>query len=195
MTDARDDIAFIRRTVEDGRSYAQGRSPDLLVWGVAIAGGYFTTYAHLRGWLALNPDWVWATVIGLAWLYSLRRFVARGNKSARSPMAKALLSVWLGCGFFLTILGFAAAFEGVMKDGWFDAVSAGTIGIAFFAAATLCNLAWMRVVAVCWWVGMLALFLLRHHPEVLPLSGILMLFLLAGPGIALLLQRPARNSA
>ena len=32
----RDDIAFIRRAIEQGRGYAGSHSLDLLVWGVAL---------------------------------------------------------------------------------------------------------------------------------------------------------------
>ena len=33
----REDIAFIRRAVEQGRGFATGRSLDMLLWGVAVA--------------------------------------------------------------------------------------------------------------------------------------------------------------
>ena len=62
------DIAFIRRVVQDGRSYAQGRSPDLLVWGVCVAGGYLATYAYARRWLPLYPSYSWAVAIALPWI-------------------------------------------------------------------------------------------------------------------------------
>ena len=43
-----DDIAFIRRTVADGRQFARGRSADLLVWGLVVPVGDIANYAHLR---------------------------------------------------------------------------------------------------------------------------------------------------
>ena len=106
-------------------------------------------------------------------------------------MAQALGMLWLGCGIFLTIMGFAAAWTGAIREGWFDAVVAGVMGIAFFASARLTNLSWLRWVALAWWLGELAIFSLRHHVERLPLSAALMLLLLAGPGL-ILLQRGAR---
>jgi hypothetical protein len=33
-TEAREDIAFIRRAIEDGAAYATAGSPDMLVWGI-----------------------------------------------------------------------------------------------------------------------------------------------------------------
>jgi hypothetical protein len=76
-----------------------------------------------------------------------------------------------------------------------DPVSAGVMGIGFFASSFLCNLAWMRWVAVAWWAGELATYLLRHRPEALLLSAALMLLLLAVPGLVLMRRRPAQADA
>ena len=51
----REDIAFIRHAVEEGRSYATARSPEMLIWGIALAIGYFGTYAFVRGWSPIRP--------------------------------------------------------------------------------------------------------------------------------------------
>ena len=65
------------------------------------------------------------------------------------------------------------------------------LGIAFFVSSYLCNLSWMRLVAIGWWIAALALYALRHRIEVLLLSAALMLVLLALPGITLWRSRPA----
>ena len=186
---AREDIAFIRRAIEEGGAYATACSPDMLVWGIAVALGYVGTYAFVRGWSPIAPRWVWTVCIGLPWLYSLRRQFASlfgGPRPLRGPMAQAVGMLWLGCGIFLTIMGIAAASTGAIREGWFDAVVAGTMGIAFFVTAWITNLRWLRWVAVAWWLGEIAVFALRHQSEVLPLSAVLMLVLLAGPGLVLL---------
>src|SRR5262249_20952345 len=68
----REDIAFVRHAIEQGRGYAGAHSLDLLVWGVALAAGYLGTYATVTGWWLINPNWLWAVCIVLPWLYSLR---------------------------------------------------------------------------------------------------------------------------
>jgi len=55
----------------------------------------------------------------------------------------------------------------------------------------LCNLAWMRWVAAGWWGAALLLYALRHRLEVLPLSAVLILLLLALPGFLLWRGRSA----
>jgi hypothetical protein len=191
---AREDIAFIRRAIEEGGAYAAACSPDMLVWGLAVALGHLGVYAFICGWSPIAPRWIWTVCIGLPWLYSLRRQFAPlfGRlRPLRGPMVQAVSMLWLGCGIFLTTMGIAAASTGAIREGWFDAVVAGTMGIAFFATAWMTNLRWLRWVAVAWWLGEIAVFALRHRIEVLPLSAVLMLVLLGGPGLVLL-RRGAR---
>ncbi len=196
MTDEtiRDDIAFIRRTLEQGRIYARGRSPDFLVWGIAVACGYIGTYAFVRRWSSIDPDWLWPICLGIPWLYSLRRVFAglRGRDPVRrAPMAQAMGMLWLACGVFLTTLAFGAGWFGVIRQAWFDATVAGVLGVGFFASASLCNFSWMRAVAVCWWAGEIVLFALHSRSEQLLVAAALMLALLAGPGFFVLRGRPA----
>jgi hypothetical protein len=193
----REDIAFIRRAVEEGGAYATAYGPSLLVWGVLVALGYLATYAFVRGWSPIAPHLIWAGCFGLGWFYSLRplfRRIVVGGKSfrTRGPMAQALAMLWLGCGTFLTILAIAAMTTGDIREGWFDAVAAGVLGIAFFVSAWLSNLPWLRWIAVAWWIGEIAIFVMRHDAAKLPLGAVLMLVLLAGPGLLLMRRRHAR---
>ena len=195
---AREDIAFIRRSIEEGAAYATASSPAMLVWGVALAIGFLDTYGFVRGWSPVAPGAVWAACLGLPWLFSLRR-VAIGLTGravrARGPMAQALAMLWLGCSIFLTALGIAVMVTGERGSGWVNAVVAGVMGVGFFASASLTRLPWLRWVAIAWWLGALALFALRHRVEALPLSAALMLLLLAGPGYVLMLRRTRRTEA
>jgi hypothetical protein len=188
---AREDIAFIRRAIEEGSAYATACSPDMLVWGIAVALGYLGTYGFIRGWSPIAPNALWAACIGLPWLYSLRRQLGRllgGAPSTRGPMAQALSMLWLGCGVLLTTLAIAVCWGGEIRQGWFDAVAAGVLGTAFFASSWLAHLPWLRWLAIAWWIGELAIFASRYHPEALLLAGALMLVLLAGPGLFLLIH-------
>jgi hypothetical protein len=197
--DIRADIAFIRRAIEDGRSYANARGPDMVVWGIASTIGFLGTYGRVRGWLIFDPNWLWALCIGLPWLYSLRRVVRRltggTNQPAANPMVSALRMLWLGCGVALTVLYLAASWTGDIRQGWFAAVGAGMLGVGFFTSAWLSNLTWLRWVGLGWWVGEMGMFALRHRPEGLLLGAALMLLLLAGPGFVLLARGGARPQA
>ena len=189
---AREDIAFIRRAIEEGNAYATASGPDMLVWGITVAIGYLGTYGFIRGWSPIAPGAVWTACLGLPWLFSLRR-LPRGLAGDRvlkhGPMAQALGMLWLGCAIFLTTLAIATIVSGEARNGWFEAVVAGVMGIGLFGGAWLTRLWWLRWVGIAWWLGELALFALRHRIEALPLSAALMLLLLAGPGYVLWSRR------
>ena len=193
MADVESDIAFIRSAVEGGRAYARGRSADLLIWGLFVAGGYLATYAYVRHWSSVDRNWAWAFAIGVPWIYSLRRLGARllglgGASAARSPMAQALSMLWLGCGISLTALAIAANWNGVVRYHWYDAAVASILGIAYFAGSALCNHRWMRYVAFAWWAGVFVLYGLRDSGLLLAVAAAMMLAFLAGPGLVLLLS-------
>ena len=58
------------------------------------------------------------------------------------------MMLWLGCGSCLTTLAIGLVARGEINRGWFGAVSAGILGVAPFGGSYLCDLAWMRYVAV-----------------------------------------------
>ena len=193
---AREDIAFIRRTIEQGRRIAGAWSPDMLVWGIAIALGYFGTYARVRGYWTTDPNWLWVACILLPWAYSLRRLPAR--LFARAPdalaerrLASPLTMLWFACGIFLTILGLAVIASGERNAWWINPAAAGVMGIGFFVSSFLSNVVWLRWVGIAWWAGELAAFALRQRAEGLLLAGVLMLALLALPGVILMRGRRA----
>ena len=190
----REDIAFIRRSIEQGRRIAGAWSPDMLVWGIAIALGYFGTYARARGYWTINPNWLWLACILLPWAYSLRRL--RGRLVGRAPdapaerrLASPLAMLWFACGIFLTILGLAAIFSGERNPWWINPAAAGVMGIGFFVSSYLSNVVWLRWVGIAWWAGELAALALRDRPEGLLLGGALMLALVALPGFILMRGR------
>ena len=189
----RDDIAFIRRTMEQGRRVVGSWSADMLVWGIAVTLGYAGTYARVRGWWMLDPNWLWTGLVVLAWLYSLRRvrrLASRTDAAAARLMRSPIGMLWFACGVFLTITSFAVIFATAPNTWWINgAISAGVMGIAFFVSSFLCDLPWMRWVALAWWLGEVAMFVLRQQPEGLLLGGALMLVLLAVPGFVLMRGR------
>jgi hypothetical protein len=104
-------------------------------------------------------------------------------------MVMALRMLWFGTGIFLTTLSLFALWIGNDPAGWLSAVVAGAIGVAVFTTAWLVALPWLRWVAAAWWVGEVAVLALRHRPASLLASAVLMLLLLAGPGMALVMRR------
>jgi hypothetical protein len=192
---ARQDIAFIRQTIEQGRRVAGAWSPDMLVWGIAIAIGYFVTYGRVRGLWRIDTDWLWVACIVLPWAYSLRRLARRlvGEPQAEPQRnsVSPLSMLWFACGIFLTIIGLACIVSGERNTWWINPAVAGVMGIGFFVSSFLSHVSWLRWVGLAWWAGELAAFALHNRAEGLLLMAASMLLLLALPGFALMRRRGA----
>lgn len=189
------DIAFIRNTLEEGRAYARRRSPDMAVWGLLVAAGYLATYAYVRHWSPVSPGYVWLAAIAIGWTFSLRRWWLwllgdRSSVPVRSPMVRAYAMLWLGCGISLMTLAVAASWADVMTGVWYNTAAASIIAIAFFAGSFLCNVSWLRFVAVPWWVGAVIFYRLQDTPNVELFGAAMMLAFLAAPGLILFLSSP-----
>jgi hypothetical protein len=183
---AREEIAFIRRAIEQGRGYAQARSLDMFLWGIAIAAGYLGTYATVVGWWPVAIGLIWTICIVLPWIYSLRGFFLRGSAQPHvTPSLQGLRALWLGCGIFLTAFSVLLQMTGEIRQGWYNAVVAGVLGVGFLVTSSLVNLLWLRWIATAWALAAVVLYVLRGHVEVLPTSAALMLLLLALPGFVL----------
>jgi hypothetical protein len=189
----RDEIAFIRTAIGEGRNYVMGRSWDFVIWGVATIIMYLGIYARVLGWWDVDITVIWLVCMNLPWLYTLRG-ITRSSRAAAPPMARAMGALWLGCAITLGVLATAFTYTGDMR-GWFAAIAAGVMAIGFFGSALLCNLPWMRWVAVGWWLGALATAAIHRRPEVLPVAAALTFLLLVLPGIVLLRSRPTLATA
>ncbi|MBI3515104.1 MAG: hypothetical protein HY060_13740 [Proteobacteria bacterium] len=188
--DARADLAAIRQAIDDGRRFAAGGGGYMILWGGVIGLGQLATYATVRARLGLDLDVLWATLIPLAWAATLLLVWREIRmRQVRTLASRVLSMTWFGCGITLSVLYLATVLTGGFQPGWFLAISAGTMGIGFFATSYYCAYGWMRGVAIAWWLGEAACFAWRSELEILVLSGIMMLLLLALPGIVLL-RRP-----
>ncbi|MDO8289625.1 MAG: hypothetical protein Q7T44_10450 [Parvibaculum sp.] len=193
----REEIAFIKNALEDGRDYARLRSPDFTVWGLAIALGYFGTYAHVTHLWSVDQGLIWVVPVALAWGFSLKGWIwgllsGQRREPVSSPMIRTLRSVWLGYGITTTMIAIVA-FTGTPHPDWFDTVTAGMLGLCFFISAAVSDIRWLRILAVGWWGAAILLFLIRDKPEQLLAGGFFMLALLFVPGLVLWLRRPTAH--
>jgi hypothetical protein len=192
----REEIAFIKNALEEGRTYARMRSADFAVWGAAIAAGYFGTYAHVTHLWSADPRLIWYVPVAAAWAFSLRdaipALIRRAPRTAPSPMVRTLRAVWLGYGITATMLA-VLAFSATNHPEWFDTVTAAMLGLCFFVTGAVSGIGWLRGLACGWWGAAAVLFIMRDDTEQLLAGGVFMLALLFLPGLVLWLRRPAAH--
>jgi hypothetical protein len=188
QTQAREDLAAIRRLMEDGRRVVNTAGPHFVAWGVLTSAALAATYVLGGRGETRMITWAWGVAVGLGWLASAALTVAQGRREGvRSGTGRILGGVWTGTGVTMMLLGFAAPAGGVVDPAALTGVLAAVLGGGFFATGLLVGSRWMQAAAVAWWAGAL-LMLLWPGRHGLLLTAALVLGLQTLPGIWLTLR-------
>ncbi|MET3664876.1 hypothetical protein [Caulobacter sp. 1776] len=196
----RDDLAFLRALAEDGQ-----RTP--LVGGsrLAAAGGCyglasFVQWLILAQVIAVPPVsvfgvWLLAMLVHLSiQALSIRRLAAKPG--AESTANRASHHVWsaVGVGCFVLMAALAVASWKARTDvliGFAPSIVLVLYGAAWWVAASVSNLAWIRAVALASFATAIGLGLLIGSAWVwLAYAGALFLLALL-PGLAMMRQEPS----
>lgn len=188
QTQAREDLAAIRRLMEDGQRVVNTAGPHFVAWGLLTSAALAATYVLAgRGETRLITG-AWAVAVGLGWLASLALTVAEGRRErVRSATGRILGGVWTGTGVTMMLLGFAAPAGGGVATAAITGVLAAVLGGGFFATGLLVGRRWMQAAAIVWWAGAV-LMLLWPGPYGLLLTAGLVLVLQTLPGCWLMLR-------
>ena len=188
QTQAREDLAAIRRLMEVGQQVVNTAGPHFAAWGVLCSAALGATYVLSGRGDTRTIVWTWIAAVSLGWAASIALTVA-GRRGARveSATGRLLGGLWTGTGVTLTLLGFAAPAGGGLAQAAITGVLAAVLGGATFATGLLVGSRWMQAAGGAWWAG--ALFMLlspgRHG---LLLTAALILLLQTVPGVVLTLR-------
>lgn len=188
LTQAREDLAAIRRLMEDGRRVVNTAGPHFVAWGLLTSAALAATYVlGGRGETRLLTG-VWGVAVALGWLASAALTAAAGRRErVRSATGRILGGVWTGTGVTMMLLGFAAPAGGAVDTAALTGVLAAVLGSGFFATGMLVGSRWMQAAAGAWWAGAL-LMLLWPGRHGLLLTAALVLVLQTLPGVWMTLR-------
>lgn len=188
QTQAREDLAAIRRLMEGGQQVVNTAGPHFVAWGVLTSAALAATYVMAGRADTRAIWWTWIVAIGLGWAASVALMLTAERRARVSSAAGRLLGgLWVGTGVTLTLLGFAAPAGGGLAQEAITGVLAAVLGGATFTTGVVVASRWMQAAAAGWWAGAL-LMLLRPGAHGLLLTAALVLLLLAVPGVVLTLR-------
>jgi hypothetical protein len=158
--DAQQELAFIKKVIQDSRRAAVDNGIDYIVWGLLVSLGMFATVLlerlGVRGTAYLI---LWIAVMGGGWAFSLARHLrAQSIERVHSLAGTILNTLWLGCGIVIMILIFMGG--PVMKASPSPYIAA-VLGIGFLVSGVLLDFVYFKLSAVCWWLGSAAMFCLN----------------------------------
>ncbi len=187
MNDTRivEDIAYLRKVVEDSRRVVVDNGIHLLSWGILVVVGMLLTYASVNGVLRLPPLWIWIVVIGLGWMVSMWS-AWRETKRARTRtfINRVLGSVWLGLGFIMTVIGFLGPATGATSSWAAVPLMSLILGAGLLATATIHQERLLVAAAAGWWAGGIVTMLFPGDYALLLFAGMMIVFQIA-PGVKL----------
>lgn len=182
---AREDLAVIRRIMEESRREVTDRGVHFLIWGGISTVGLVLTWLALEGPLGLNPAWAWVGLLAVGWAASviLGRRAERGARVA--TLGRRLLSVtWVATGITMTAVGLAGMFADPVPPWILPGVLSLLIAPPVLVTARLTGEAWLGGVAAGWWLGGGLMLLVPGTYTLLLMAG-MTLALLALPGAVL----------
>lgn len=151
---AQEDLAMIRRLMEDSRREIVDRGRHFLVWGVIGALGSLLTYGHAVQWSSFSPGWLWLGLMALGWTASTL-IALRETRAARvQTAARRLLSVVsIASAVTITLVALAGMFGGLVAVETLPGLLSVVIGVPVLVAGALAGEGWLQLVGVGWWVG------------------------------------------
>lgn len=194
MPHPQDDLAAIRRLMEDSQAAAADDGRHFLLWGTLTAAGLLGTYAAVAGALAVDPRWLWGVLLAVGWAGSIW-LGFRGARGTRvTTLGRRLLAlVWIACGVTMTLIAAAGLLGGAVDVRALSGLMAVVVGGPYLASAALTGERWLAAVAAAWWIaGGVMLFVPGLYT--LPLLAAMALAFQAAPG-ALLYRRWRRRAA
>ena len=184
---AREEIAFIRRIMEESKRVTRDNGKYYIAWGIIVALGLFATYfAVIFKWRFIG--WLWIILVGVGWLYSfIMGYRDRLKERAETFAGKVLAFTWIGCGIAMTILGFVGSWAGGIKLSALSAVMAAVMGIGYFVSSVVYPHGWLKYFAFGWWLGGIVMFIWPGPHTVLMLGFMVVLFQIV-PGLILFMK-------
>ncbi|MGO9482692.1 MAG: hypothetical protein ACLP05_13060 [Candidatus Kryptoniota bacterium] len=176
-----EEIALIRRIIEESREFTFNIGKNIIVWGILISVAIFASFgAIVAGYPGMNL-WIWVVMIGAGWVFSIITGICK-RSIPENIGVRIISTVWTSCGIAMTILGFAGITSGAIEDWAIAPVIATLMGTGFAGTAFVQKSRWVKYVAVAWWLGALLMFFVKSY-EALPIFGVMMILFMVVPGI------------
>lgn len=182
---AQQELAFIKKVMEDSRRIICDDGKSFIFWGILISIGMLVTYLKIAMDWGVHLGWFWPVLIGFGWIVTIYVEVRADKKrSSKTFAAKILGSVWISCGIAMTILGFVGSISGAYNGVFISPLISVVLGIGYLLTGVIYGKRWVSLLAIGWWFGALFMFYLQNLETLLIMTG-MMIFLQTIPGIML----------
>ncbi len=186
-TNPAEDLAFIRRIMDESRSFAEVGGMHFVNWGSVTGFGMFATWGIAAGHLPGNGRVIWGLwVAALAAGFALAYLQGRKERSApvRHAVNRQIGAVWFAATMPMLLLFFVGQSFELIPPRAIPSIAAALLGTGIYLTGTLAKIGWLRNLAFAWWVASIGLMLVRGA-SVFLMYGLLIFALYVVPGFKL----------
>jgi hypothetical protein len=179
-----EEIALIKRVIDESRRFAFDNGKYYLLWGALITLAIFAEYALiLTNNAGISELWLWIATIGIGWLISTIFGMRERSRPGSWPIgAKLIAVVWMSTGVAMTIIGFVGPMSGGLHSWAICPALAAVMGGSYTISSLVYRLRWVTFVGIAWWLGSLVMFFVKGI-NTLPIFGFMMILFQFIPGL------------
>lgn len=184
---AAEDLAFIRKIMDESSSFAEVGGDQFIVWGSVTGLAMLVTWAIAARYLPGTGTTIWAlwfVALAVGFLLSYWRSRQQRRRPVRSSANRQIGAVWFAVGMPMLLLFFVGQSYELLRPQAIPATAAALLGTGVYLTGTLARIGWLRNLAFVWWVASIGLMLV-HGATVFLVYGLLVLALYVLPGIKL----------
>jgi hypothetical protein len=183
--DAQQELAFIKKVMEDSRRIICDDGKSFIFWGILVSFGMLVTYLSVTGRWEVSLGWFWPVLIAVGWIVTFFiSFKDDKKRFSKSFVAKIMGSLWIGCGVAMTILGFIGGMTDAYSGVFISPIICVVLGIGYLVSGVLQGKGWVSLLSIGWWVGAIIMFYLQNL-ETLLIMFFMMIILQTIPGFIL----------
>ncbi|HQT92750.1 MAG TPA: hypothetical protein PL001_12075, partial [Candidatus Kryptobacter bacterium] len=139
-----EEIALIRRVIDESRKFTFDNGKYYLTWGVLITVAIFAQYAAILTKNESFSSWIWIVTIGFGWLVSVIMGMREPSRPKGWPVgAKFVALIWASSGVSMTIIGFVGPFTGALHSWAICPAIATVMGGAYTISSLVFRLRWI----------------------------------------------------
>lgn len=178
---ALDELVFIKKVIEDSKRTVAENGVGYIVWGILVFVGLLVSYLSNIFDYRFNSFLVWLSLMGFGWLTTLWSVWKKKGKAVKTFGTRLLSAVWLSAGVAMMIIGFVATASGMVRGFAVSPLIAIVLGVAYFLSGQIYGSTWVKVLALGWWIGGIAMLFIVSITQVLVMA-FMMLFFQVVPG-------------
>jgi len=180
---AQENLAYIRRVMEETRSLAMDFSYYFILFGAIVIFGTVTSYllVAVSRW-PLIP-WMWVLVMGSGMVVAMFRS-RRIDRQVNSLIRRLLVATWVMVLVMVVVLCLSFGLVGLLSLSIALAITSASIGMGYTISAVIGNSLVVGLLSLPWWIGGILIPLAGdwYGPAIV---GVLTLFFELIPGIVM----------